>query len=120
MLASYVTLYFVPLKISPTSRSLEGADGSWARFCTGRKAAPCGQRRSRSYPIFPREKPREKQLEYTNPCASEKPHRCGFRGHLPCSRGIVSPFFPFCKSEIAFSAGIPGFCFRRAFTCKSR
>lgn len=32
MLASYVTLYFVPLKISPTSRSLEGADGSWRRF----------------------------------------------------------------------------------------
>ena len=26
MLASYVTLYFVPLKISPISRSLEGAD----------------------------------------------------------------------------------------------
>ena len=25
MLASYVTLYFVPLKISPISRSLEGA-----------------------------------------------------------------------------------------------
>lgn len=32
MLASYVTLYFVPLKISPTSRSLEGSGGSWARF----------------------------------------------------------------------------------------
>lgn len=35
MLASYVTLYFVPLKISPTGRSLEGADGSWTALLHG-------------------------------------------------------------------------------------